>query len=449
MKITFFGAAHEVTGSCHLVETNTKRILFDCGMFQGGDFNEGRNADDFPFDPSTVDALLLSHAHTDHSGRIPKLMKDGFSGPIYATKGTAGIAKVIWNDAYKIMTYNNKKYKSPILFTPEDIEQSIQACQGVDYGERVDLGDGDFAMFKDAGHIFGASFIELHIDGKVIAFSGDIGNNNVPILKETEPLGKIDVLLCESTYGDRIHETPQERKQVILDHIVEGVKRGGTVMIPAFSIERTQELLYELDELSEEGKLPDTPIFLDSPMAIDVLPTYKKFPEYYDQEACKQYLKGDDFFAFPQLEITRSKEESKRINNRKGSKIIIAGAGMMNGGRIIHHLFRYLSDPKSTLLIVGYQARGTLGRRLWEGAEKVKIFGQDVEVHCTIKAIGALSAHGDQNKLVDWIKNAEKQPEKVYCVHGEPNAATTLAHRLRDELGIDAFVPENGETVDV
>ncbi len=450
MNITFHGAAHEVTGSCHLIDTGKKKILLDCGMFQGGDFNEGRNADDFPFDPASINAVLVSHAHNDHSGRIPKLIRDGYTGSIYMTKGTAGLAKLIWQDAYKIMTYNNKKFQSPILFTLEEIDRAVSQCSGVDYHQKVDLGDGDYAIFKDAGHILGASFIEIHIGGKVIAFSGDIGNANVPILKETEQLGSVDVLLCESTYGDRIHETTTERKQIILDLITEGVKRGGTVMIPAFSLERTQELLYELDEMSEtDNTLPDAPIFLDSPMAIDALPVYKKHPEYYDEHACKKYTKGNDFFEFPQLIITRSKQESKEINHRKGPKIVIAGAGMMNGGRIVHHLFRYLSDPKSTLIIVGYQARGTLGRRLYEGAEKVKIFGQDVQVKCKIQAIGALSAHGDQNKLVDWIANAEKKPAKVYCVHGEAHAATELAHRIKDDLGIDAFVPELGETIEV
>ncbi len=448
MKITFFGAAEEVTGSCHLIDTGSKRILVDCGMFQGGDFNEGRNADNFPFDPHTIDHVLLTHAHTDHSGRIPKLVKDGYTGSIHMTKGTFGLIKLLWQDAFRIMTYNNKKYQTPILFNEEEIERSVSQCNGIDYHEKVDLGDGDYAIFKDAGHIFGASFIEVNINGKVIAFSGDIGNDNVPILKETEGLGKIDTLVCESTYGDRIHETITERKKIILDLIKEGVARGGTIMIPAFSMERTQELLYELDEMSEEDKtLPDVPIFLDSPLAIDALPVYRKYPEYYDKEACDQYTKGDDFFKFPQLQITRSKEESKKINNIKGPKIIIAGAGMMNGGRIIHHLFRYLSDPKSTLIIVGYQAKGTRGRKIYDGHKSVKIFGQDVEVKSTIKAIGALSAHGDQNKLVRWISEAEEKPSKVICIHGEPKALEALSGRINDELGIETDIPKNSESI--
>lgn len=448
MNITFFGAAQEVTGSCHLIENNSKRILFDCGMFQGGDFNEGKNADSFGFDIKSIDAVFISHAHNDHSGRIPKLVREGYGGPIYATKGTAELSQLIWEDAYQIMKYNNKKYQTPILFNEKEIRIAYSQIIGVNYHEKIELGGGDYAIFKDAGHIFGASFIEMKLGKKIVAFSGDIGNENVPILRETESLGNIDILLCESTYGDRIHETTTERKKIILDLIIEGVSQGGTVMIPAFSLERTQELLYELDELSEiDNILPHVPIFLDSPMAIDALPTYKKYSEYYDVEASKKYTKGNDFFKFPELIITRSKKESMKINNRKGAKIIIAGAGMMNGGRIVHHLFRYLPDEKSTLIIVGYQAHGTLGRRLFDGEKTVSIFGKNIQVNCTIKAIGALSAHGDQKKILKWIKNAKTMPKKVYCVHGELGASQALANKLKKDLGIKVFIPKNGETV--
>lgn len=447
MNITFYGAAHEVTGSCHLLDAGNKKILLDCGMFQGSNFNEGKNHDRFPFDPGEVDILLVSHAHLDHTGRIPKLIKDGFRGKIYMTKATCELARLIWVDAWHIMKYNHKKYQSPILFDEADVAMAIKRCVGVDYGKAVDLGDGDAAVFKDAGHIFGASFIELNVGGKVIAYSGDIGNNNVPILRETESLGDIDTLICESTYGDRIHETETKRKQILLELIREGFKRGGTIMMPAFSLERTQEILYYLDQMSEHDKtLPDMRIFLDSPMAIDAIPVYNAYPEYYDKEAMEHYARGGDFLDFPELTKTYDTDESKKINSIPGPKMVIAGSGMMNGGRIIHHAVRYLSDPKSTLIIVGYQARGTLGRRLYEGAENVTIFGKKILVRCTIKAIGALSAHGDQNKLVNWIGSAKTAPKKIYFVHGEPHAATALAHRVRDELGIETFVPERGET---
>ncbi len=450
MKITFYGAAHEVTGSCHLVETSTKKILFDCGMFQGSNFSEGQNHEDFPFDPSEVDILLVSHAHLDHTGRVPKLVRDGFNGKIYMTKATCELARIIWDDAYKIMQYNKKKFELPILYDTTDIERSTELCHGLDYEEELDLGDGIKVKFKDAGHIFGAAFIELTADGKTIAYSGDIGNVNVPILRETTGLGDIDVLLCESTYGDRLHETEEERNKILLDLIKEGCKRGGTIMMPAFSIERTQEILYRLDELKEHDKtLPDIQIFVDSPMAINALPVYKKYTEYYDAEAKAKFVKGDDFFDFEGLTLTPTVNDSKKINNVKGVKMVMAGAGMMNGGRILHHALRYLSDPKSTLIIVGYQAYGTLGRRLYEGAERVTVMGKQVEVKCTIKAIGALSAHGDQKKLMNWINGAKTKPKKVYFIHGESNSATVIAHKVRDELGIDAFVPELGESAEI
>ncbi|HAZ28465.1 MAG TPA: MBL fold hydrolase [Candidatus Magasanikbacteria bacterium] len=450
MRISFFGAAHEVTGSCHLVEIGSKKILFDCGMFQGDDFNEGKNADDFPFDPKEIDAVLVSHAHLDHTGRIPKLCREGFVGTIFMTEATCEFAKLIWADALDVMQYNNKKFQSPVFFSENDIAAASRACHGVRYNESVDLGDGVRAIFRDAGHIFGSAFIELSGEGKTLGFSGDLGNEHVPILKDTHPLDAVDVLLCESTYGDRVHEHLGERKKQIFDLMKEGWGRGGTIMIPAFSLERTQEFLYELNTMSEDDhSIPDIPIFLDSPLAIDAMKVYKKYPEYYDTEAAERYMHGDDFLQFPQLRLTYTREESKTINHVRGPKMVIAGAGMMNGGRILHHAHRYLSDPHSMLIIVGYQAQGTLGRKLYEGAEKVSIFGDEISVQCTVRAVGALSAHGDQKKLLSWIGAAKPGPKKVYCVHGEAHAATELAHRIRDRFGIASFVPEYGEVVEV
>lgn len=451
MQISFYGAAHEVTGSCFLLETKDKKILVDCGMFQGGEFNEEKNHDNFLFDARSIDVLLVTHAHLDHVGRIPKLVKDGFKGKIFMTKGTKELALLIWNDAHHIMEYNNKKYQSPILYDQKDIDKAFELCEGVDYYKEKEVTGGVKAIWKDAGHIFGAAFVEVETEGKIIGFSGDIGNNNVPILKETDQLGGVDVLLCESTYGDRNHESRKESLDLVLKLIKEAHSRGGAIMIPAFSLERTQELLYDLNEMTEYNKsLPlDLPIFLDGPLAISALEVYRKYPEYYDREAIELYKLGDDFFEFPGLQFTNTPQESKHINNVSNPKMIIAGSGMMNGGRIVHHAFRYLSDPKSTLIIVGYQAEGTLGRKLYEGAEKVKIFGKEVEVKCTIKAIGGLSAHGDQDKLISWVRGAKKIPKKIYCVHGEPHSATALAHRLRDELNVKTFVPDFGETVEI
>jgi len=451
MRIKFCGATREVTGSCHLLETNNYKLLLDCGMFQGSNFNEGKNHDNFPFKPEEINVLLVTHAHLDHVGRIPKLVKDGFKGKIFATSGTKELAKLIWEDAYHIMKENYKKYGEPILFEESDMAAAYEQFTGIEYDKEIEVLPGVMANWRDAGHIFGSAFIEIKAEGKKIVFSGDIGNNNEPIVRDTETLPPdIDLLLCESTYGDRLHEPIDERQEVILNLLLEGIKKGGTIMIPAFSLERTQELLYVLNRLSEyDHTLPEMPIFLDSPLAIDATKVYEKYPEYYDLEAARLHALGDDFLEFKNLQSTYTREESKKINNVPSPKVIIAGSGMMNGGRIVHHAYRYLPDPASTLLIVGYQAEGTLGRRLYEGAEKVKIFGEEVKVRCTVKALGALSAHGDQKKLLKFVGSAQIKPKKVYCVHGELHATTELAHRIRDKFGIESFVPEIGEMVEV
>ncbi|MEK7644058.1 MAG: MBL fold metallo-hydrolase [Patescibacteria group bacterium] len=449
MKLTFCGASHEVTGSCYLLETDGKKFLVDCGMFQGSNFNEGKNFDEFPFNPRDISAIFVTHAHLDHVGRIPKLVKEGFKGRIYLTKGTRELAKLVWEDALEIMNYEHRKYQQPILYGTEDVAAASAMCQGVDYRAPV-TDSGVRAIFRDAGHIFGSSFIELTAEGKRIIFSGDIGNVDVPILKDTENYGAADVILCESTYGDRLHEDKQTRREIILAMIMEGVRKGGTIMVPSFSIERTQEFLYELHVLqSHDRALPQIPIFLDSPLAIDATKVFKKYPEYYDAEAAREVMLNEDFLHFPQLVTTYTRAESKTINTVRGPKMVIAGAGMMNGGRILHHAVRYLSDPNSTLIIVGYQAEGTLGRKLYEGADRVVIYGESIPVKCAVKAIGGLSAHGDQKKMLGWIGAGVKKPEKIYCVHGETHAATELAHRIRDNFGIDTYVPNYGETVEL
>lgn len=449
MKLHFFGAAHEVTGSCHMIESSLGNFLLDCGMFQGSNFNEAKNHDAFPFDPKSIRALFVSHAHLDHVGRIPKLVKEGYSGKIYMTKATVELAKLIWEDAYHIMKSDNEKFQAPLLFDIADIEAAAALCEGVDYDIWMKI-EGMEVIFYDAGHIFGSAFIEARLDGKSIVFSGDVGNTDAPIIRDTENLPEMDIMLCESTYGDRIHESVEERDEMLLETLVEGVARGGTILIPAFSLERTQELLYKLHIMSQHDKtLPDVPIYLDSPLAIDAMEVYRKYKGYYDKEASEEYREGEDFLSFPQLRITHSREESKAINNVHGAKIVIAGSGMMNGGRIVHHAFRYVDDPKSTVIIVGYQAQGTLGRRLYEGSEEVTIFGERKQVRCKVKALGSLSAHADQIKLLGWIRNCKVKPKKLYCVHGEPTAATVLAHKIRDEFGIMSFVPDYRDVVDV
>ncbi len=450
MNITFIGAARQVTGSCHLVDTGTERILFDCGMHQGTEEREAHNYEPFDFDPRSIDAVVLSHAHLDHTGRIPLLVKSGYLGPIYGTKGTIELATLIWNDSYNIMKYDNKKTGREVLYDGEDIANALSQCEGVSYRTPFHIGESTVVL-KDAGHIFGSSFVELEHGGKRIGFSGDMGNENVPILQDSESLGDVDLLICESTYGDRIHTDERMRKDILLEYVKRGFERGGTIMMPAFSLERTQEILYLLDEMIEEDKsLPRFPIFLDSPMAIDALPTYTRYPEYYDAEAGGKYKKGNDFFDFKGLTITRTVEESKQINDAHGPKMIIAGSGMMNGGRIMHHAIRYLSDPNSSLILVGYQAEGTLGRQLLDGHKSVHIFRETVQVKCHIEKIHALSAHADQDKLVSWIGGSGKAPKKVCLVHGDPGPAGVLAERIKEMYsGTNVVIPEVGDVVEV
>jgi metallo-beta-lactamase family protein len=452
MRISFCGAASEVTGSCNLLETNGQKILVDCGMFQGSEFNEAKNNDSFPFQSAELNAVIITHAHLDHVGRLPLLVKRGFGGHIYATPATIDLAKCVLEDACHVMAENNRRHGSPVLYNLQDVDITMERFKKVDYHEKILLtspspspsqGEEKFIFeFYDAGHIFGSAFVVIEAEGKRVVFSGDIGNLEMPILKETEILPKkdIDVLICESTYGGRLHEHFSRRGEIIENMVAHAVERGGVLMIPIFALERTQELIYILNDLVDrQHRLPRVPIFLDSPLAINATEVYRHYPQYYDEEAKKFYEAGDDLFDFPGLTMCNLREESKRINHTPNPKIIIAGAGMMNGGRILHHAIRYLPNPNSTLLFIGYQAGNTLGRRILEGESPVQIMGEEIRVRARVQAIGALSAHGDQNKLVSWIGQS---PKKVYLNHGEPEQANALAVRLKKENSIEAIVVE-------
>lgn len=476
MRITFCGAARGVTGSCNLIEHNGRKYLVDCGLFQGEHYLEDRNYNPFLFDPAEIAAVLITHAHLDHTGRIPKLIKEGFRGQIYANLATRDLTRLVLLDAVEVMTYNAKKYGDPPLFHKEDVREANKIIQGVDYNKKTKLAEDLYFTFHDAGHILGSSFIRLEVsrphprslplgegtdnspspsrgegrgEGFTVIFSGDVGNAHVPIVRETAPLGAVDYLILESTYGGRVHEDASQRIYLLQEAILSAVKRGAVVMIPMFSLERMQEVLYELNNLIGSGLLPAVPIFLDSPLAAAATEVYKKYPRYFDEAA--QYLigQGDDFFKFPGLRITATSEESKKINDLPAPKIILAGSGMMNGGRIQHHLLRYLSDKKNLLLIISYQASGTLGRRLLEGAKEVKIYGQKIKVRAQVKAIGSYSAHADQEKLVSWVAGAKRRPRKIFLNHGEPESMSSLASHFKTELGLEAVAPRLNETVDL
>lgn len=449
MNVSFHGAAREVTGSCYLLETAGSRLVIDCGMFQGGSHCEAKNHENFGFDPSTIDAVLLTHGHLDHAGRLPKLFKDGFRGSIYATSATAPIAKIVLEDAVHIMKEDQKRYAKPPLYGEEDVARAIKAFVPIEYSQTTNIGDLSF-RFRDAGHIFGSAFAEIHEKGGAkIAFSGDLGNEHVPIIRETAQLSSVDALVMESTYGNRIHEDESTREQKLRDVIIRTTQRNGVLVIPAFAIERTQQLLFELSRLIDAKKLPAIDVYLDSPMAIRVTEVMKAFPQYYDPEAKHLIQAGENFFDFPGLHVCLTREDSQKINSAKRPKVIIAGSGMMNGGRILHHLVRYLGDARSTVLIIGYQAEGTLGRQLYEHAKNVHVMNEQIDVKAEITSIGAYSAHADQNKLVSWVKGAAGTPEKIFVTHGEEGASVALATRIEKELEIKAIVPRFADAIKI
>lgn len=449
MKITFYGAAREVTGSCNLVEGEHTRLLIDCGMFQGCNLCDVKNYVKFPFDPSKIDALAITHAHLDHTGRIPKLVKEGFRGKIYATPPTVELAKIVLQDAFHIMKEDNEREQRPLLYEEEDIERAFENFVPLDYSH--DLSIGEFTIrLRDAGHIFGSSFIELRSgDGKSAAFSGDLGNDGARVLRQTAQLSAVDALVIESTYGNRIHEDESTRVSKLKEIVLRTINNKGVLIIPAFAIERTQQILYELNHMVEHGELPAVDTYLDSPMAIRATRVMKKYPQYYDKDALRTISTGDDLFDFPGLRLTETRSESITINDAPQPKIIIAGSGMMNGGRIQHHLRRYLSSKNNSVLIIGYQAEGTLGRDLYEGKKNVTVLGDKIHVKAHIESIGAYSAHADQKKLIQWVETAQEKPKRIFCNHGDEGAAVALATRFRDELDIPAEAPKFQQTVEI
>lgn len=449
MKITFLGSAREVTGSCYLVESKQANILVDCGMFQGSHMTSSKNFEDLRFQPAEIDAVFLTHAHLDHCGRIPLLVKHGFRGPVYATPPTTKLASLVLEDAFKIMREDFEREGRPMLYGEADIDSALKQFRGVDYSRDVTIKDLTIRP-RDAGHIFGSAFYEIREKGGgSAAFSGDLGNPNSYILKPTSQLGAVDALIIESTYGNRIHEDEKTRESKLKQAIERVIKKKGVLLIPAFAIERTQQLLYELNHLVENRLIAPVDIYLDSPLAIKATRVMREYPQYYDAAALKLVSMGDDMFDFPGLTQTLTKDESKTINEAPRPKVIIAGAGMMNGGRILHHLVRYLGDPATTLLIVGYQAEGTLGRQLYNRQPSVMVLQERITVKATVEGIGAYSAHADQNKLLDWIKTAAGLPKRVLCTHGDEGAAVALATRIKQDLPIEADAPHFGESIDV
>ena len=456
MKLYFYGGAKTVTGSNYLLESEPygnpekpTRILIDCGLFQGTHYGEELNYQPFSYDPKTIDAVFITHAHIDHTGRLPKLIKDGFMGKIYSTAPTKDFAEQLLLDSERLLFKEAESKGLPALYTIEDVNAVMRQWQKLSYHEKIEIGDFEI-VFHDAGHILGSSFISIvsKTESKKIIFSGDLGNMPAPLVKDTEPLEKADYVLIESAYGNRIHENPGKRKDKLEDAIEDTVKNKGTLLIPTFAMERTQELLYELNDLVEHGRIPPVPIFVDSPLAIRVTAIYKKYsqdPQYMDSEAIALMRKGDAIFDFPRLTLTLTKEQSKSINDVPPPKVILAGSGMSQGGRILHHEMRYLPDPNSILLFVGYQTKGSLGRQIQNGAEKVRIRGEEIPVKCRVITISGYSAHADQTLLMDWLRPVKNSIKKLFIVQGDEEEMSPFAAKIRDEMAIDTEIPELGE----
>jgi len=460
MKLHFCGGAGVVTGVNYLLETKNAKILVDCGLFQGSKDLEHKNSEPFSYDPKKIKAVIVSHSHLDHIGRLPQLIKAGFEGKIYATPPTIDFTRLILEDSVRVLEEKARKAGVVPLFSQNDVSELMQRFVAADYYKRTQATDDIYFTFHEAGHILGSAVIELETDGKKIIFSGDLGNPPAPLLRPPDFLDSADYVLVESTYGDRNHEPPQECEAKIEKVIEDTLSRGGVLMIPSFALERTQQLLYHLNNLIEHHRIPRVPVYIDSPLASRITEIYKKYPQYFNKQTVFEIDSGDDIFNFPGLRFTHSSKESKEINEVPPPKIIIAGSGMSQGGRIVHHEVRYLSGPKNTLLLVTYQAEGTLGRLISDGAKKVEILDQAVTINAKVEKISGYSAHADQRFLMDWLRSFKKscymkdqsvchEIKKIFIVQGEIKAAQTLMGLVRDELGVDAEVPDVGAIAEI
>lgn len=448
MKLTFHGGAGSVTGSNYLLESGGTRILIDCGLMQGSSFAEKQNFEPFAYDPSTITAVIISHSHLDHVGRLPKLHADGFRGTIYSTPPTRDFAELILLDSEHILCKDAEREGAASFCTPESVEVLMPKWKTEEYHTPFHVGPFEITLFN-AGHIMGSAFIRIRAEGKTVVFSGDLGNSPAPIIQATEPLVDADYVLIESTYGDRIHERTGEREEDLKNAIIETIHSGGTLLIPSFAMERTQDLLYHLNELIEHGQIPKIPVFIDSPLAIKLTAAYAKYRDYFNKEVRDHIKNGEDILDFPGLRLTSTTEESKAINDVPPPKIIIAGSGMSQGGRILHHEMRYLPDPSSTILFVGYQAANSLGRMIMEGASEVRIYGENIPIRAKRRVISSYSAHADQPHLLAWLYPMRERIKKVFVVQGEIGASDVLAEKVRTDLGMVAEVPVAHESVEL
>ena len=469
MKITFLGATKTVTGSNFLVEAAGKKFLVDCGMYQGKAEDEWENSAPFAFDVNEIDFMLLTHAHIDHSGRIPKLYNDGYKNKIYATKATCDLCKIMLPDSGHIqemeIEWKNRKRQRkgltpiPPLYTAEDALNCLQIFNPVKYDEIIDIDENIHVRFNDAGHMLGSSIIEVWAEENEkttkAVFTGDLGNNDIPLLSSPTMIDNADYLVMESTYGGRLHNKNEDKAEMFLDIVSDTLNKGGTVVIPSFAVGRTQEILYEINNLKDAQKdesfrekyqtLMRAPVYVDSPLAISATEVFRENMDLFDEETQELMKSGDNPLEFPDLKFTKTADESKALNEKNEASIIISASGMCEVGRIKHHLKHNLWNSNSTILFVGYQAPGTLGRKIVDGAKVVKLFGEDVAVNARVEYIEGYSGHADQEWLLNFIYSFIKKPKTIFLVHGEPEGQITLKQKIQGTIEVPVIIPEYGE----
>lgn len=460
MKLTFLGAARTVTGSSFLIETNSAKVLVDCGMFQGSRTVQELNRRPFLFTPAALSAVVLTHAHIDHSGLLPKLIREGYGGPIHSTKVTKELCSIMLPDSAHIQESDteiiNRKGqragKAPVapMYSADDAYQAVEQFVTHPYNTLVEVAPGISIRFQIAGHIMGAAMVEMYVDdeGKTVKllFSGDLGQPNQPILRDPAVIERTDYLIVESTYGDRAHPI-YDREEALAEVVKESIARGGPLIIPSFAVGRTQMLLYHLQNLFKTKRIPSIPVIIDSPLAINATSIILRNPQEYDEEAAALYEKQNhQLMDMPQLRFTRTSDESRALKNLAEPAIIISASGMADAGRVLHHLKHNLWRSEASVLFVGFQTEGSLGRRLVEGAKRVKVLGELISVRAKIYDLEGFSAHADEEQLLAWLKNLECRPTNLFIVHGEYDAALQFAEKIQKELGFSTYIPDYGET---
>ena len=462
MKLTFWGASKTVTGSMHHVETGGRQYLLDCGLYQGRRQEAFTRNSQFPFPASGIDAVILSHAHIDHSGNLPGLVKNGFRGPIYTTPATVDLCLAMLADSAFLQEKDaefvnrRREYRKAIgrddrpvapLYTHEDAERTIDQFRPAPLHERKQLAESFFYKTYDAGHMLGSTSMILEADGIRLGFSGDVGRPGLPIIHDPESLGPVDYLILESTYGDRFHKPLGHAADTLADVVTRTAARGGKIIVPAFAVGRTQQLVLLLHQLIDAKRLPSIPIFVDSPLAVNVTEVFRKHPECYDDEIRRYLTDGDDPFGFHRLTYIRDVAESKKLNDLRGPCVIISASGMCEGGRILHHLRNNIEDPRNTILITGFQAEYTLGRKIVEQQPEVPIFGEPMRLRAEVCSLEELSGHADQKELIEWMRPFAKGLRRVFLVHGEFAQGAALAQVIQKTYGIETVQPSRGDSV--